>query len=413
MVGDPQQAIYGWNGADGRWLEDFTAHHPGATVVHLRRSHRSTPQIVGLGHAVLTGSDAGGPVASRPDGAPPRAVAFADADAEAAGVAAIVRDVRPPGGRWRAIAVLARTNAQLQPVAAALTRAGIPHRRRAGPIDDPATAAALVELRSVTGPGSLRAWLEDTLGGAGRADEDPDEDAGEGTVDGEADPPPTIPAAFVRAAEDLLAQDPAADGPTLRAWLISGGNDGLAVDDDAVALSTFHAAKGLEWPTVVVIGLVPGLVPHTGARTPAARDEERRLLHVAVTRAEREVVLTWYGQERSPYLDVLGLAEPAGGPPVAPPADLRPVVSRPPEDPLLVALRAWRRDAAHAARIDEQAVADDRTLAAIAAARPRTIEALGAVPGFGPLMARRHGTRLLAAIAPALLAPEPAHPSRR
>jgi DNA helicase-2/ATP-dependent DNA helicase PcrA len=157
---------------------------------------------------------------------------------------------------------------------------------------------------------------------------------------------------------------------------------------------------------------VPGLVPHTGARTPAARDEERRLLHVAVTRAEREVVLTWYGPERSPYLDVLDQAVPVGGPPFAPPADLRPVPSRPPADPLLVALRDWRRDAARAARVDEQTVADDRTLAAIAAARPQTVEALGAVSGFGPLMARRHGTRLLAAIAPALLAPEPARPSR-
>jgi ATP-dependent DNA helicase UvrD/PcrA len=408
VVGDPQQAIYGWNGADGRWLDDFTAYHPGATVVHLRRSHRSTPQIVGLGHAVLTGSDHGAPAASRPDGATPRFIAFADPDAEASGVAAIVRDVRPPGGRWRAIAVLARTNAQLQPVAAALTRAGIPHRRRGGPIDDPATTAALVELRSVTGPGSLRAWLEDTLGGSGRADTEADE--GTATC---SNPAPPLPPAFVRAVEDLLAQDPAADGPTLRASLISGGGDGLAIDEDAVALSTFHAAKGLEWPTVVVIGLVPGLVPHAGARTPAARDEERRLLHVAVTRAERDVILTWHGPERSPYLDQAGLGEAAGDAPVAPPPDLRPVPIRPPPDPLLAALQAWRRDAARAARIDEQAVADDRTLAAIAAARPHTVEALGAVPGFGPLMARRHGARLLAAIAPALLPPEPAHPSPR
>ena len=398
VVGDPQQAIYGWNGADGRWLEDFTAHHPGATVVHLRRSHRSTPQIVGLGHAVLTGSGEGGPVASRPDGAPPRAIAFAGPEAEAAGVAAIVRDVRPPGGRWRAIAVLARTNAQLQPVAAALTRAGIPHRRRAGPIDDPATAAALVELRSVTGPGSLRAWLEDTLGGTGRPDEsageDADEDAGHGIVAGAGGQASTLPAAFVRAAEDLLAQDPAADGPTLRAWLISGGSDGLAVDDDAVALSTFHAAKGLEWPTVVVIGLVPGLVPHTGARTPAARDEERRLLHVAVTRAEREVVLTWYGPERSPYLDVLDQAVPVGGPPVAPPPDLRPVPNRPPADPLLVALRdvatrrrprrphrrAGRGRRPHARRDRRRAPSDGRG----AGRGPRVRPAHGATPRDSP-----------------------------
>ena len=132
-----------------------------------------------------------------------------------------------------------------------------------------------------------------------------------------------------------------------------------------------------------------------------------------MTRAEREVVLTWFGAERSPYLDVLDLAEQVGGTPVAPPADLRPVPSGPPVDPILVALRAWRHDAARAARVDEQTVAADGTLAAIAAARPHTVEALAAVPGFGPLMARRHGTRLLAVIAPALVGPEPARPSRR
>ncbi len=68
VVGDPHQAIYAWNGADGRWLEDFTQHHPGATVITLRSSHRSSPQIVGLGHAVLTGGLEGAPTATRPDG---------------------------------------------------------------------------------------------------------------------------------------------------------------------------------------------------------------------------------------------------------------------------------------------------------------------------------------------------------
>jgi DNA helicase-2/ATP-dependent DNA helicase PcrA len=390
VVGDPHQAIYGWNGADGRWLDDFTSHHPDATVLHLRRSHRSTPQIVGLGHAVLTGSTLGGPLATRADGPGPRGIRFADAAAEAAGVATIVRDARPPGGRWGAIAVLARTNAQLEPVGAALTRAEIPHRRRAAPADDPATAAVLSELRTVTGRGSLRVWLEDNLA--------------DGT-DGE----PGLPPALVRSAEELLAQDPAADGPTFRAWVASGGGgDGLAAEAHAVALLTFHAAKGLEWPTVVVIGLVPALVPHVSARTAAARDEERRLLHVAVTRAEHELVLTWYGGERSPYLDVLDLVDE----PPAPPPDIRPAPSGPPPDPLLSALRGWRRDTARAARIDEQAVVDDRTLAAIAATRPHTVESLAAVPGFGPLMARRHGSRLLAAIAPVLRPPEPAGEAR-
>ena len=56
---------------------------------------------------------------------------------------------------------------------------------------------------------------------------------------------------------------------------------------------TFHAAKGLEWPIVHLLGLEEGFVPIAHARTAAARAEERRLLHVAVTRAEQELHLLW------------------------------------------------------------------------------------------------------------------------
>ncbi|HET9602324.1 MAG TPA: ATP-dependent helicase [Acidimicrobiales bacterium] len=399
VVGDPHQAIYGWNGADGRWLESFAEHHPGATILRLRHSHRSSPQIVAFGHAILTGAADGAPQVTRPDGTAPRLVRFADAPSEARGVAAMVRDARPPGGRWRSIAVLARTNAQLEPVADALSRAGIPARRRGRPSEDPIVAAALAELRSVTGPGSLRSWLEETL-----ADEpaDTEHEDGAGAV---------LPAPFVRAVEDLLAQEPAADGPALRTWLSTGGGgDGLASGEDAVALLSFHAAKGLEWPTVVVIGAVAGVVPHSSARTSAARAEERRLFHVAVTRAERELIITCYGSQPSSFVDAL---ETSVEPAIPPPAELRPLAVPPTVDPVLAALRAWRRDAARAARIEETAVVEDRTLAAIAAARPDSIEALAEVTGFGPLMARRHGPRLLAAIAPALALAGPPAPDRR
>ncbi len=404
VVGDPHQAIYAWNGADGRWLEEFTDHHPGATVIRLRSSHRSSPQIVGLGHAVLTGGLAGAPTASRPDGAPPRAIRFENAAAEAAGVAALAREARRPGGRWGAIAVLARTNAQLEPVAAALTRAGIPNHRRGGATEDRAVGSVLGELRAVTGPGSLRAWLDETLADQAPPDQAPSDRAPSDRAPSDrtrptTDSAPPLPPELVRAIEDLLAQDPVADGPALRTWLSTGGGgDGLGRDDDAVALLTFHAAKGLEWPTVVIVGAVPGLAPHSSARSAAALDEERRLFHVAVTRAERELFLTWYGPERSPYLAALGEAQDVVAPP---PIDLVPPRA-PPADPVVSALQAWRRDVARAARVDELAILDDRTLAAVASARPGSIEALAAVPGFGPLMAGRHGPRLLAAIAPAL-----------
>jgi DNA helicase-2/ATP-dependent DNA helicase PcrA len=378
VVGDPQQAIYGWTGADGRWLDEFADHHPGATVVHLGRSHRSSPQIVNFGHAVLTGQPDGAPIATRPDGAPPRAHRFRDAQAEASAVATLVRDARPPGGRWGAIAVLARTNAQLEPVATALQRAAIPFRSRTSGDEEAAVRVLLGELTRLTERGTLRGWLDEHALGADR-----------------------LPVAVRETVEDLLLQDPDASGADLRAWLTTGGRgDGPVLDgrDDAVLLSTFHAAKGLEWPTVIVVGAVPGLVPHSSARTARALDEERRLFHVAVTRAQRDLIITWYGDERSPWLAALDVAS---DPPVPPPTLDRPPTRVGPPDPVVHVLDAWRRQAARAARVDETTVLDDRTLGAIAAADPTTLDELAAVSGFGPLMARRHGPRILAALASA------------
>jgi superfamily I DNA/RNA helicase len=65
-------------------------------------------------------------------------------------------------------------------------------------------------------------------------------------------------------------------------------------DRDRVVLTTFHRAKGLQWPTVIVLGLGAGLMPIASAQTPAAVDEERRLLYVALTRSEEELWCSWH-----------------------------------------------------------------------------------------------------------------------
>jgi ribonuclease D len=107
-------------------------------------------------------------------------------------------------------------------------------------------------------------------------------------------------------------------------------------------------------------------------------------------------MITWYGDEGSPWLAALDQASEA--PSAPPPAlDRSPAAARP--DPVVQGLYAWRRQAARAARVDETTVLDDRTLAAIVAADPSTVDELADVPGFGPLMARRHGPRILAALA--------------
>ena len=80
-------------------------------------------------------------------------------------------------------------------------------------------------------------------------------------------------------------------------------------DGNAVVLSTMHGAKGLEWPIVFVVDVVDGLVPHKGAATPEAVEEERRLLYVAMTRAKDELYLFTHDSaedgratEESPFL---------------------------------------------------------------------------------------------------------------
>ena len=75
------------------------------------------------------------------------------------------------------------------------------------------------------------------------------------------------------------------------------GRDEAPGDRDRVVLTTFHRAKGLQWPTVIVLGLGAGLMPIASAQTPAAIEEERRLLYVALTRSEEELWCSWF--ERS------------------------------------------------------------------------------------------------------------------
>jgi superfamily I DNA/RNA helicase len=96
-----------------------------------------------------------------------------------------------------------------------------------------------------------------------------------------------------------------------------------AAGGDAVELATFHRAKGLEWESVHVIGLEEGFVPIVYAESSEARDEERRLLYVALTRASRDLHCSWArtrrmangrGMERqpSPWLAAVARVSRAG-----------------------------------------------------------------------------------------------------
>jgi len=112
-----------------------------------------------------------------------------------------------------------------------------------------------------------------------------------------------IPAALSQLADEHAVEEPGANVGGFLAWVAATTADGATSetdpDADSVELSTFHRAKGLEWPAVALIGLEDGLVPISYATSPAAQAEERRLLYVAVTRAEEHLWCSWARERES------------------------------------------------------------------------------------------------------------------
>jgi DNA helicase-2/ATP-dependent DNA helicase PcrA len=434
-VGDPQQAIYGWNGADAGFLLDIHRYWPPAEVVQLVHSYRSTPQILDAAASVLRGArqPAQHVRATRPEGARPLLRAHPTDRAEAVAVARAVRLAHAPGRPWADQAVLVRTHAQTVLLAEALRESGIPHRLRGGAafLDRPEVRRTLRELRNATTPlGTALADLELTLvidADAGDDDADEDTEAAAAQRERRAEETETI-AALLRMGQDYLRLDPLGRADSFARWLtatVQSEGDGPS-GGDAIDVATFHAAKGLEWVVVHLAGIEEGYVPISHARTAAARAEEARLLYVAMTRAQRDLHITWAEQRtfaskvverrRSPLLDPLVAAERAAPPafqapgPVLPPgegwaaqvAEQRANLDaiRRAATPGLAALHAWRDAAARAARVEPDAVLPDHVLARVATAQPRDVRELESIRGVGTILARRFGHAMLDALRP-------------
>jgi len=294
VVGDPRQAIYGWNGADPTLLDRLPELLPGTAVLRLDDNHRSTPQVVGAASAVL-GADPG--QASRPDGPCPVVEGFDDDEEEAVALSRWLRRMHRPGRPWSHLAVLARTNSRLEPVARTLARAGIPYRMAGGAQEAARARAVLAELRRVPKTRHLRSALaelvmaRETRASVGWRDSPGEE---------ERPSPVGLPVALARLADEHALEFPDATVGEFLEWVVAGGESGMELDAaDGVELSTFHRAKGLEWPAVAVVGLEHGMVPIAYATTPDALAEERRLLYVALTRAEDELWCSWARTRRS------------------------------------------------------------------------------------------------------------------
>ncbi|HEX3622647.1 MAG TPA: ATP-dependent DNA helicase UvrD2 [Acidimicrobiales bacterium] len=416
VVGDPRQAIYSWNGADPRYLTDFASRFPGATVVHLDENHRSSPQILAVANAVLDGTGARRLRPATADGPTPTITPYANEGEEARAVVRALRR-RGGGGRWSDLAVLARTHAQLVAFEEALQAAAIPYRLRgaASFLDQPGVREAMVDLRRRPAGAPLSAAVPDLDAAAAEAGPERGADL----------------LVLAAQAREFLVLDPTGPVGGFVAWLGARlAREEPRTSGQAVELATFHAAKGLEWPIVFVVGLEQGLLPIGHATTPEARAEERRLLYVAVTRAERELHCSWaerrtFGARtlpRAPSPWLAAVEDAIAGPGQAPArgegwkgcvADGRARLragqgGRRAEragdqaDPaVLQALRSWRAATARLSGVPAFVVFHDTTLAAVAEARPQDRSSLLALPGMGPVKAERYGEALLAVVAAA------------
>jgi DNA helicase II / ATP-dependent DNA helicase PcrA len=387
IVGDPAQAVYGFNGADPGLLIDVSDRLPGIEIVRLPANHRCTPQVLDAGLHVL-GVGGVAPTAARavrPDGNGVRVVRCDDEHHEAQTVARTLRHLDPglvAGGR---VAVLGRTHAQLAGVRRAIEAAGITVRRRLDGPGSPYRDAVASAVRQGSAA-RLRAWAHDVLDSP---------TPGTSTVGATETSEPAAPAATREVADavlDFLREQPLGDGVALRTWINTTDPFGLR-GDRGVDVLTFHAAKGREWHTVVVTGVESGQVPHRSASTIAARAEEARLLYVATTRATDQLVITWaerrggYRRTLTPFLD--GYESPAAEL-TPPPVELTNTLTRPDATAItLAALLEWRAHAATAAGILPEQLCSDIDLRTVAEITPRSADELAEHTQLGLLTARR------------------------
>ncbi|WP_209325068.1 UvrD-helicase domain-containing protein [Brevibacterium renqingii] len=426
VVGDPAQTIYSFAGADASLLGSLNTTMPEARTIRLVRNYRSSQAIVTTANSLLrhTSKSALTLRTDNPVGQQPSMVEYPTDEAEAAGVVdAISAEIRA-GRRPRNIAVLFRTNGQSPAYEQALAAAGIPYVLRGGERffarKEVKEAVLMLKAARVTSSGRpLPEAVVEVLGSLGFTGEPPGPSASRQRWE-------SLKALVDLAEGHQAGQELPVPMETFLADLADRAEHQFAPDIEGVTLASFHAAKGLEWDSVHLVGLSEGLLPISYAQTPRAIAEERRLFYVALTRAGRQLRMSWslarFDSKQKPrrssrFLSELGQLDQAMGQPRK--ADDTAVLNRCsrcgrtlvsqvdralgrcsdcPADvdlELLDRLRRWRVRVGMEQGLPPYLVLTDTSLSVIAENRPRDLDELARVPGVGATKLELYGKSLL------------------
>jgi DNA helicase-2/ATP-dependent DNA helicase PcrA len=301
VVGDPAQTIYTFAGATPVFLNTFTQRFPQAEVIRLSTGYRSTPEITFAANSLLRSASMGQELtAFNSHGSKPLVQGYKDESSEVAGVLSDITALLATGTQAQEIAVLARTNSQLSAMERAMNRTGIPYQVRNTErfFDRTDVREFLKQVRQASViPAEGSDWIDElrSIAQPFLTGESIDGIAALLHLGRELDSDPQFTPkslrGYLREVEDRVAQN---NPPTM----------------PVITLATLHAAKGLEWERVFLIGASEGILPlisggtsggasggtTSGPASDALINEERRLFYVGMTRAKADLHLSYRGE---------------------------------------------------------------------------------------------------------------------
>jgi ATP-dependent DNA helicase UvrD/PcrA len=290
IVGDDYQAIFGFTGASPEYLLAMCEGYPNATVVTLETNYRSTPEILAWANRLAPKLGGAGKTlrAAALSGPEPRTTKYPSEEAEVAGIIArikgLVRDGVPP----REIAVLYRINARSTVFEHGLHREQVPFQvADGGFLARPAWRSARTKLASASATAGLSTVIGTVLDDAGYVD---------GIKETEVSPQEytrQLDLGFIHELAQTTEAKTVADFVHAVEREFTSYTDGDT--RDAVRLTTYHLAKGLEWEAVFLPALNDGELPYWRSKEQSEIDEERRLFYVGLTRAKRVLELSTNG----------------------------------------------------------------------------------------------------------------------